>query len=241
MANKIIGEKAVKKIIAYVFYLFGAGRKATAEYLNIAYDTFKSFTERMEHEGSAALIDRRTKYHTLAGIKDSSVQEIQKVQAFFQDDFLFINLESGSNFLKVRSGNSVQVKTILLTLLENKLIDRNKAAELLNYSPTHIQRLNQKLHDNDISLFADQRQGQQKDYKCSREIKAEMFQQYIANLVSGKSISSKRLSEDIKERCNINMPCRTIRFHIKKSGLSEIKKTLPALIESLKKTPKYSN
>lgn len=239
-ANKIIGEKTVKKIIAFTFYLLGASRKATAATLNIAYDTFKSLTERIEQEGLAALLDRRVKHLPLPEIKEMTVQKIQKVQVCFEDDFLLINLESGSNLMKIQSNNSIQVKTILLTLLENKLIDRRMVAELLDYTPVHIQRLNQKLHNNDVSLFMDQRQGQQQDYVCNQEIKAEMFQQYIANLVSGKSISSQTLSENLKERCHIDLPSRTIRFHIEKSGLSKIKKTLPRLIESLKKTPKGS-
>jgi len=238
LANKIIGEKTVRKMIAFSLYLLGVSRKSTAEKLNIAYDTFKSLTERVEQEGLAALFDRRVKHLPLPKPKDMPVHEIQKVRVCFQDDFLFVNLEPGGNLLKIQSTNSIQIKTILLTLLENKLIDRRVAAELLGYTPAHIQRLSQKLHNNDVSLFIDQRQGQQKDYKFNQEIKAEMFQQYIANLVSEKSISSQTLSKDIKERCDINLSPRSIRFHVEKSGLSKIKKTLPGLIESLKKTPK---
>jgi hypothetical protein len=65
-----------------------------------------------------------------------------------------------------------------------------------------------------------------------------MIQQYIANLVSKKRTSSQVLSEDIKERCNLDLSSRTIRLHIDKLGLSKIKKTLPELIDSLKKTQK---
>ena len=238
LANKIIGEKTVKKIIAFSLYLLGVSRKAAAENMNIAYDTFKSLTERIEKEGIAALLDRRVKHLLLPETQDMSVQAIKKVQVYVQDNFLFVNLESGSNLLKIQSNNSIQVKTILLTLLENKLLDRHIVAELLDFTPVHIQRLNQKLHNDDVSLFIDQRQGQQKDYKFNQEIKAEMFQQYIANLVNEKSISSETLSKNLKDRCNISLSPRSIRFHIEKSGLSKIKKTLPGLIESLKKTPK---
>lgn len=238
LAYKIIGEKTVKKIIAFTLYLFGASRKTVAESLEISYDTFKSFTERIENEGLSALFDRRIKYQPLPEIKERTVQKIQKVQVNFQDDYLYINLESGSNLFKIPANNSIQVKTILLILLDNKFITRNTVSELLDYSPSHIQRLHQKLQNNDVGLFIDQRQGQQKNLVANPEIQTELFQQYVANLVTGRSISSQTLSENLKERCNIDLPSRTIRYHLEKSRLSKMKKTLPGLVESLKKNSK---
>jgi len=241
LVSKIIGEKIVTKIIAFTLYLLGASRKTVSESLDISYDTIKSFTERMEQEGLSALLDRRAKCQTLPEIKARTDQGIQKVLVNFQDNYLYINLESGSNLFRIPSNNSIQIKTILLTLLDNKLISRNTVSELLDFTPAHIQRLNQKLQNNDVGLFVDQRQGQQKNYIFNPEIQAEMFQQYIANLVTGRSVSSHALSENIKERCNIELSSRTIRYHLEKSGLSKIKKTLPGLLESLKKTPEYNN
>ncbi len=99
LINKIIGEKTVKKIIAFTLYLLGASRKKVAESFGFSYDTFKSFTERIEKEGFCALLDRRVKYQDLPEIKTRTDQEIQKVTAAFQDDYLYINLESGSALL----------------------------------------------------------------------------------------------------------------------------------------------
>jgi hypothetical protein len=65
-----------------------------------------------------------------------------------------------------------------------------------------------------------------------------MIQQYIANLVNRQKTSSQALSEDLKQRCDLNLSPRTIRLHIEQLGLSKIKKTLPELIDSFKKTQK---
>lgn len=238
LLNKIIGEKTVKKIIAFALYLLGGSRKSVAESLEIPYDTFKSFTERIEQEGLSAFFDRRAKRYSLPESKQRADQKIQKVVVNFQDNYLYVNWESGGNLFKIPSDNSIQIKTILLTLLDNKLISRKTVSELLDYTPAHIQRLNQKLKNNNVGLFIDQRQGQQKNYIFNPEIQAEMFQQYIANLVTGRSVSSQILSENLKERYNIELSARTIRYHLNKSGLSKIKKTLPQLIESLKKNSK---
>lgn len=241
LANTVIGEKNVKKIFALILYLNGASRNSIAQSLGISYDTFKSFTDRFEREGLLTLFDRRKKHQALPEIKEKPVLEIQKVQAYFQDDYLYINFKSGGNFFKISSDNSMQIKTMLLTLLDNKLISRKPVSELLGYSPAHIQRLNQKLQNDDVSLFIDQRQGQKKNYLCDPETLTEIFQQFIANLTTGRSVSSQKISENLKERCNIDLPSRTIRYHLEKSGLSKIKKTLPGLLEHLKKTPKYHN
>lgn len=238
LINKVIGEKTVKKIIAFTLYLLGASRKKAAESLGFSYDTFKSFTERIEKEGFSALLDRRAKYQDLPEIITRTDQEIQKVAAGFQDDYLYINLESGSTLLRIPANNSIQIKTILLTLLDNKLISRNTVSELLDFSLTHVQRLHQKLQNNDIGLFVDQRQGQQKNYIFNPEIQAEMVQQYIANLITGKSVSSQTLSENLKERCSLELSPRTIRHHLEKSGLTKIKKSLPAYLKSFKKNSK---
>ncbi len=38
-ANKILGEKVVKRILAFALFLLGSHRRATAELLNIPQDT----------------------------------------------------------------------------------------------------------------------------------------------------------------------------------------------------------
>ena len=240
LINKIIGEKTVKKIIAFTLYLLGASRKTVAKSLDFSYDTFKSFTERIEQEGISALLDRRAKYQTFPEIKTQTDQDIQKVVVNFQDNYLYINLESGRTLLRMPANNSIQIKTILLTLFDNKLISKNTVSELLGFSLTHVQRLHQKLQNNDVGLFVDQRQGQQKNYIFDPEIQTELFQQYIANLVTGRSVSSQTLSDNLKERCSFELSPRTIRYHLEKSGLGKIKKALPIYLKSLKKTSGYS-
>ena len=101
----------------------------------------------------------------------------------------------------------------------------------------HIPRLSQGLQKGDVHALIDKRQGQKRDYLFTPEIKAELVQQFAANAVTGKPISSRVISEQINERCNLKLPDRSIRLHMKKLGLPNIAKSLPALVETLKKTP----
>ena len=60
-ANKILGEKAVKRILAFALFLLGAHRRATAELLNMPQDTLKSFINRVLRVGITAFEDGRRK------------------------------------------------------------------------------------------------------------------------------------------------------------------------------------
>ena len=235
IANKIIGTTTVKRILAFSLYLLGASRKAIAEILNLPYDTLKSFSQRMEKEGVSALIDRRMKYKEIPEIKPPKPL---KGQVESTSEFLIINLGIENKRLKIPANNTIQIRTVVLTMLENNLIDIHTASQALNCHTVHAQRLNRQLQNEDATIFNDKRRGQTKNYVFNSDIQTEMIQQYIANLVSKKRTSGQALSEDLKERCNLDLSSRTIRLHIDKLGLSKIKKTLPELIDSLKKTQK---
>ena len=235
IASKIIGTKLVNKIIAFALYLLGASRKAIAGGLDLPYDTIKSFTDRMEQNGISALVERRLKQKKIAEIKPS---EIKKVEVDSTSDFLVLSFGNENQQLQIPANNTIQIRTVILTMLENGLIDINTASKILDCHPAHIQRLNRQLQKDDATIFIDMRQGQRQDYVFNSDTKAEMIQQYIANLVNRQKISSQALSEDLKQRCDLNLSPRTIRLHIKKLGLSKIKKSLPELIDCLKKTQK---
>lgn len=238
LANKIIGAKTVKNIIAVAFYFLGASRKAIAELMDIHYDTLKSFTQRVEEDGISTFFDRRFKNRPIPEVK---VRPHKKSQASFHNGYLVIDLGADSTSIKVPSKNTLLIKTILLTMVDNKILDKKRVAALLDYSPIYIQRLSRRLKINDINILLDDRQGQMQDYVFTPEAKAEVIQQFSANAAVRTKISSRALAEDIKTRCGLNLSPRTIRLHIEKLGLSKIRQTLPKLIESLKKTPKLNN
>jgi hypothetical protein len=56
--------------------------------------------------------------------------------------------------------------------------------------------------------------------------------------VTGISTSSNAIASKLKERCSIELSDRSIRVHIAKLGLNNIRKSLPELLNTLKKTKK---
>jgi hypothetical protein len=233
-ANKILGNKVIKRIVAFAFYLLGAHRRPIAELLNMPQDTLKSAISRVLKAGTGAFEDSRKK--TSVFILPGAILP-KKPSVFLEGQEVIADFGLTDTILRIPARNALQVKTILLTMLNNGLITTAEAAKVLGYSLVHVTRLSQALGEGDVQALIDKRQGQKLDYLFSPEIKAELVQQFAANAVTGKPISSRIISEQLNKRCNLNLPDRSVRLHMKKLGLPRIAKSLPGLIETLKKTP----
>lgn len=232
-AKKVLGNRVVKRILAFAFYLLGAHRRPIAELLSMPQDTLKSAINRVLKVGIGAFEDSRKK--TSSFIPQGAILP-KKPSVFVEDEEIIADFGLRDIILRIPAKNALQVKTILLTMLNNRLITTAEAANVLGYSPVHISRLSQALVEGDVQALIDKRKGQKQDYLFSPEIKAELVQQFAANAVTGKQSSSRIISEQLKERCNLNLPDRSVRLHIKKLALPRIAKSLPGLVETLKKT-----
>ncbi|GAJ22429.1 unnamed protein product, partial [marine sediment metagenome] len=93
--------------------------------------------------------------------------------------------------LKIPCQNTLQIRVILLTLLDNNLISTREVSEALGFSTVHTLNLTQKLHTDDISALIDKRKGQQQEYRFTPEVKAELIQQFVLDIVSSGKSSGK--------------------------------------------------
>jgi len=164
-----------------------------------------------------------------------------KPSAFLECDKVIADFGMPDRTLTVPAKNKLQVKTIVFTMVNNGLITIKKAAELLGYSAIHTSRMTQSLYERDVYALLDKRKGQKTDYLFSSEIKAELVQQFAANAVTKRPTTSRVISEQVNERCGLGLPDRSVRLHMKKLGLPQISKSLPALVEDLKKTQNHDN
>lgn len=232
LAEKVLGSDFVKRITGYVLYLLGASRTSVAEFIGMPYDTFKSFTDRVEQSGIPAFFDRREKNSVLSPEPEKKTKPGVSVS----ESHCIIELGPGSGQIHIPLGNIIQLKVVLLSLLRDKIIPLEDVSRILDYSKTHTSKLTKRLFNEDVNILLDHRQGQKTDYVFTPEIKSEIILQAAGNAVVGKSTSSSVLAEDLKNRKNVCLSDRSIRLHISRLGLKEIKETLPALINTLKKT-----
>jgi transposase len=110
-------------------------------------------------------------------------------------------------------------------------------APWLGVTPTHTRNLARKLAEEDVAGLLDKRQGQQQEYRVTPEVKAELIQQFVLDIVQRGKTSGKQIAQHLAERCEIELSERTVRDHVRKLGLPQIAESLPELLTGLKKTP----
>ncbi len=232
--TNIFGEAVIKRIICFSLFLLGATRASIASLIETPSESVKTTIRNLHIKGIPAFEDRRRKKSTF--LQQKIVETSVENKIYYEKEFLFIEIGSEQNKIKIHCDNKMQIRVLLLTMLNSGMISNKQASEIIKLSKTQTSILSKKIKTNDINILLDNRHGQAKDYKVTSEIKGELIQQFTINAAAGKKNSSDKLSDDLNKRCNINLPARTIRYHIKKLGLSKIRKTLPNFITALKKT-----
>jgi len=232
-AHELLGESVVNRILAFALFLLGGNREKIGQYLGIPMGTLLSFLTRINDYGLSALEDRRI---SSAKNLQQQITKLPKCCVNIQENNVCIQFGNIEPVMEIPKTNQLQVKTVLLTFLSSGLLSTNEVATALGLSDRRIRALSTEMHEQDVEILIDKRIGQQKDYSFNPEIKSELVQQFAVNAISGQSTSSRALANSIKERCSLNLADRSIRLHVQKLGLYRIKKTLPELVKTLKKT-----
>ena len=186
------------------------------------------------HGGLPAFEDRRK---GTSGFLPPREPKAPEVTVSVEKDSIIVDL---GNFREIRitRKNSQQAKAILLTMFNSGLLKSKEVAFALDITTAHVLNLARGLNTDDIQALIDKRQGQQQEYRFPPEVKSEVIQQFVVDIVVEGRTSGRLLSERLEARCNLNLPERTIRHHVKELGLSRIKRTLPSLLETVKKLQK---
>jgi len=223
----------VKRVISFALYLLGAHRRQIAEHLKMPHDTLKSCINRVLQHGITTFEDRRKKASPFTPLKAATLSRGPSVVT--EGENVIFDFGENNSIISIPASNKLQIKTILLTILNNGLINTQRASAVLECSTVHTARLSRALKKDDVYALLDKRQGQKQDYLFPSVIKAELIQQFVANAICGKKTSSIVISEQINKQCKSNFSDRAVRLHMQKLGLPQIAKSLPALVNTLKK------
>ena len=121
-------------------------------------------------------------------------------------------------------------------MLNNGLLIKQDVAEAIKLTPFHTTTLARRLREKGARSLVDRRQGQKQEYRVPAPVKAELVQQFAVDIITSGKTSGSKISAELKERCNISVPARTVRHHLAQMGLRKIKKSLPQLVAGVKKT-----
>lgn len=236
-AQNLFGEKTINAIIAIALFLLGGNRNDIGKFLGWPIGTLFSLLTRFGHNGIMAFIDQRSQIPDT--VKPAEIQPPQNyIHLIWGQRQQRILIPPDKNKLMINASNPLQLKTIVLSFVSADLLTVNQASEMLGLTERRVHQLIHALQQEDVSALIDKRQGQQQDYKVTETVKSELIQQFTANIITGRSTASTQIVKQLNEACDCNVSARWVRHYIKILGLNRIEKSLPELIDKLKKNSK---
>jgi uncharacterized protein (UPF0216 family) len=234
-AIRVFDPTVLFRILAFALHMMGAKRKTIAELVNMPEESVKTTIRVVTRDGFQAFFDRRkTELFATPKVQLPS----KKISIRLEGEMVIVDLNSDMGDLRIPAAHKIQVRTILLTLMNSGLLSTHETALILEISDAHCRQLANKLACNDVGdILIDKRVGQLQDFKVGPTQKAEIIRQFAARAVTGHSIASDVITELVNDQTQASLTSRTIRWHMNKFGLTSIKNTLPELVKALKKTP----
>ena len=236
-ALKVLPAKVLKRILCFSLFLLGAKCKAIASLMEMPEETVKTGISKVMKEGFSAFRDRR-QTENKCDLQASNPREESKITALVEEKFCTIVFGGMGQILKILRNHKVHLRTVLLSLLNSGLLSMQSVAFALGLTQAHCRELSESLIVDGVkNVLIDKRKGQMRDFRFGPSAKAELIQNFAARTVTGHRVSSQTLAEIINEslQATYTISPRTVRWHINKLGLMGIKKTLPELVNSLKK------
>ncbi len=232
-AEMLMGDKMIRKLLGYALFLLGATRSAIASFLNMPAGSVRSLILAVNKQGLPGMEDQRSK---ISSFRPQASLHI-KAKLEQHETGIRVNFGICDFLIDIQDSNILQKKVILLTFLQNGLLERKEVAKALNLSEDRTGKLATALNNKDVEAVVDQRQGHQKDYLFPPEVKAELIQQFVLDIITHGKTSGELLAQHLNERCNLVLSSRSILHHVSAMGLTRIKKSLPEYLEELKKNP----
>jgi len=234
-ALQVFPRKLLMRIMAFALHLQGAKRKDIAVLTAMPEESVKTLLSVVMRDAFPALHDRRYSTTFVTAVPPAP----PSLSVSSNDEGWSIAFGGQDKTLRIPANHPVQARTIVLSLLNAGAISASECASALDLSAPHCRALAHQLTEHDVDkVLIDKREGQKKDYRLGAEQKAELIQQLAARTVAGLSTSSEVLAEQVSENTQVALSPRTVRWHIRQLGLSNIHKTLPLLVETLKKNSK---
>jgi len=232
-AQQTLGLIVVQRILCFALYLLGVNRNAIGQSLGIPSETAKSIIKAVNRDGLVALEDRRRRF---SGFLPKAQPAPSPITLRETEDHVVVDLGVGNRYLKLSRQDLLQLKTVLLTMFNNDLLSKQEVAGAIKLTPSHAAALARRLSEEGARSLVDRRQGQKQEYSVPAPVKAELVQQFAVDIITSGRTSGSKISTELKERCNISVPARTVRHHLAQMGLREIKQSLPQLLAVEKKT-----
>lgn len=238
---QVLPELILKKMLFFSLYLLGARISAIASLVGMPEESGKTVVKRILKGGLPALSDRRQSTKAREHQLPQPAIRNQQISVTTEGESCLVTFFDPEQQIKIPQKHRVHLRSVILTLLQADLISAQTASGALGITAAHCRDLSEKLLTGDVAeVLLDKRKGQANDLLVDHQVKAELVQQFAARSIAGYSVSGKAIAEAVNNNLQTAISDRTVRWHMKKLGLMEIKKSLPKLVKSLKKTPNHT-
>jgi len=236
----ILPELVLKKMLFFSLYLLGARISAIASLVEMPEESGRTVIKRISKGGLPSLGDRRQSAKAYEHRLPHPAIQNQQVSVIMKGDSCLITFFDSEQQIKILRRHRVHLRSVILTLLQSGLISAQTASLALGITAAHCRDLSEKLLNEDVvEVLSDKRKGQSNDLLVDPQVKAELVQQFAARSIAGYSVSGRALADAVNASLHTAISDRAIRWHMNKLGLMEIKKSLPNLVQSLKKTANH--
>lgn len=230
-AEAAVGAAVLRRVVAFALFVLGVNRARISKLLEMPPGTVRSLTRRVLGAGVSGFHDHRHKVAAVA----QSVRDPEPPPALTVTVPESAPLLVSGGQLDIPAKNTVQRKVVLLSLIGDGMLSVDEVAEALGLSASHVRRLHRDLMVSDVEAVLDKRRGQQADYRVDPELKGQMIVEFVLELAeSGRASSAavaRRLGLSIDERVSE----RTVRYHLNRMGLSQVRESLIAGLRDLKR------
>lgn len=227
------GKGVVQRLLCFALYLLGVNRSVVGRSLGIPPETVKSIIKALNQDGLSALEDRRRRYSTFL---PQAVPQQPPIRLRHQQQSVIVDFGGGGRLLSLSREDPLQLRIVLLSMLNGGLLSKQQVAEAIDLTPARTAALARQITSEGAASLLDRRKGQQQDYRVTPAVKAELIQQFAVDVITGRRASGEAIAAQLKDRCQITVAARTVRYHLADMGLSKIKHSLPELVAAVKKT-----
>jgi transposase len=233
-ALESFGAGVIQRLLCFTLYLLGVNRSVVGRSLEIPPETVKSIVKALNRNGLSALEDRRRRY---SAFLPQAVPSPPPIRLRHEPPYVIVDFGGGGRRLKLSREDPLQLRIVLLSMLNGGLLSKQQVAEAIDLTPARTGALARQFTSEGTASLLDRRKGQQQDYRVTPAVKAELVQQFAVDVMTGRRASGEAIAAQLKERCQITVAARTVRHHLAEMGLSKIRYSLPELVAAVKKTP----
>jgi len=228
-AINILGIDVVNRIYSFVLYSLGYSYENIAEIIGCSKPGVKRIINEVFNNGVHGFLDKRKK------TTNNQISSIVKRKGDVHDntiectiyDSKYLNFQMLGNFnFKIKKDDTLSKKIITLLLFESGIISQQKAANIIDCHRNTISSSVEKLRLEGAKGLFDGRLGQQKDYKFSNNVKIEIVNSFIQDIMEEKIPSKTTISNRLNDKLPEKYSTSAVALHLKKIGFTDNKNDL---------------